>query len=65
MDIFLDILLKPPQPFIGLFLSLVVVYRLNREMQVWVKTEDALRVVPVPDFLIVHVSEFWNHPNGW
>ena len=32
---------------------------------VWVKMEDALTVVPVPDFLIVHISEFLSHPNGW
>ena len=32
-------------------LSLVVVYRSNRGMWVWVETEDALTVVPVPYFL--------------
>ena len=33
-------------------LSLVIVYRLNRGMRVRVKKEDALRVVPVPYFLL-------------
>ena len=33
-------------------LSLAVVYRSNRGMQVWVKTEDALRVVPVLIFML-------------
>ena len=34
------------------FLSTVVVYRSNRGMRVWVKTEDAPRVVPVQNFLL-------------
>ena len=38
-------------------LSLAVVYRLNRGMLVWVKTEDALTVVPVLIFLVVHVKK--------
>ena len=46
-------------------LSTVVVYRSNKGMRVWVKMEDVLTVVPVPDVLIIHISEFWNHPNGW
>ena len=33
-------------------LSLVVVYRSNRGMRVWVKKEDALTVVPIPVFLL-------------
>ena len=33
-------------------LSLAVVYRSNRGMRVWVKTEDVLRVVLVPYFLL-------------
>ena len=33
-------------------LSLAVVYRSNRGMRVWVKTEDALTVVPVLIFLL-------------
>ena len=33
-------------------LSIVVVYRSNKGMWVWVKTEDALRVVPVPQILL-------------
>ena len=46
-------------------LSIVVVYRTNRAMQVWVKKEDALTVFPVPDSFIIHISQFCNHPNIW
>ena len=46
-------------------LSPVVVYRSNRGMRVWVKKENALRVVPVPDSFIIHISQFCNCPNGW
>ena len=49
-------------------LSLAVVYRSNRGMQVWVKTEDALAVVPVLIFLLcmfLHAAQFWNRPNRW
>ena len=37
-------------------------------MWVHVKKEDALKVVPGPEFFIVfivHISEFWNCPNRW
>ena len=40
-------------------LAFAVVYRLNREMRVWVKKEDALRVVPVLIFLL------YMFLNGW
>ena len=35
-------------------LSTVGVYKSNRGMWVWVKKEDALRVIPVPDSFIIH-----------
>ena len=37
-------------------LSTVVVYRSNRGMWVWVRKEDALTVVQVPDSFIIHIS---------
>ena len=43
----------------------VAVYTSNRRMPVWVKKEDALTVVPVPDSLIIHISQFCNCPNRW
>ena len=39
-------------------LALAVVYRSNREMRVWVKKEDALRVVPVLIFLLYMFLNF-------
>ena len=49
-------------------LSLAVVYRSNRGMRVWVKTEDVLALVPVLIFLLcmfLHAAQFWNRPDGW
>ena len=48
-------------------LSLPVVYRSNRGMWVWVKTEDVLAPVPVLIFLLctfLHAAQFWDRPNG-
>ena len=38
MDIFLDILLKPPQPFIGLFLLLSLEFRFTTQLNFQMQT---------------------------